>query len=197
MAGIVVWGIFHCFLQSDNRVIRLLLLHLNFSTEHQRIAIGAVLQDGIIERDGLVEFVRRDQKLNVGFFDRKIVGVTGEQGRKLREGLLGLVSCDVEVTEHAITAGNVGHLRFAVGQNFFRLIDLALREIQSRQRGTGRGIFGRRLDRSLKLFASVVPALLGFAESAEIHAWLNRIGIAGLCLLITGLGLAVGAPLLL
>src|SRR6267154_5497996 len=197
MAGIVVRGIFHCFLQSDNRIIRLLLLDLNFSTEHQRIGIAAVLQDGIIERYGLVEFVRRDKKLDVGFLDRKIVGVTGDQGRKLREGLLGIVSCDVEVNEHALTGGDVGHLRFAVNQNFLSLIDLALREIQSCQRGTGRGIFGRRLDRSLKLFASVVQALLGFVESAEIHAWLNRIGIAGLCLLITGLGLAVGAPLLL
>jgi len=58
-----------------------------------------------LERDGLVELVRRDKKLNVGFLDRRSLG-TGDR-KKNRQRRLGIVSCDVEVTEHAKTGGDV------------------------------------------------------------------------------------------
>jgi len=60
MAGIVVrWNFSTAFLQSDNRVIRLLLFGPEFLHGAPAASpFGPFFKDGIIERDGLVELVR-------------------------------------------------------------------------------------------------------------------------------------------
>src|SRR3989442_6614798 len=111
MAGSVVWRVFYCLLQSDDRVISFLLLNLDQAEEDQRISIARRrLENGIVQRTRFVQFVCQDQELNVGFLDGKIVWMTGNERGKFRQGLCGIVARDVKVTKHAVAGGDVGHL---------------------------------------------------------------------------------------
>src|SRR5882672_2917801 len=102
----VIWRILYGVLEGGDCLIGLFLLNLNLPAKKQSIrVIRIVLQNRVVERNSLVQFARQNKKLNVGLLDGQIVRMTGNQGRKFRKSLFGLVASDVEVTEHSVAGG--------------------------------------------------------------------------------------------
>src|SRR5712691_11208839 len=108
----VIWRILYGVLKGGDGIIGLFLLNLNLPAKNQSIrVIGIVFQNRVVQRNSFAQFARQNKKLNVSLLDGQIVRMTGDQGRKFRKSLLRLVASDVEVTEHSVAGGHVGHLR--------------------------------------------------------------------------------------
>ena len=108
--------------------------------------------------------------MNVGFLTARS-GMASDERREFRQRFGRFAASDVEVTKHAIASGVVGHLCFGVCENFFGLIDVALREVNGSESGARRRIFRFELNGRFEFLAGVVGPLVVLVESSQVHSW--------------------------